>query len=61
MIIIFCVKDSVPDVLIERFFGLFGVEGALCAAITVVKTIMTKLLNKQLGLADTSDETDIPE
>ena len=52
MIVLFCVEGAVPDVLIERFFGVFGIEGILCAVITVVKTVASKLLNKQLGFKD---------
>jgi hypothetical protein len=58
MIVIFCVKDSVPDTLIDAFFGVFGIEGVLCAVITVVKTIMSKLLDKQLGLKTGYDDED---
>lgn len=57
MIVIFCVKDAVPDMLVERFFGVFGIEGILCAVITTVKVVTEKLLNKQLGLKADS-ETD---
>jgi len=67
MTVIFCVKGSVPDTLVDKFFGVFSIEGALCAVITVVKTVVTKLLNKQLGLrgddsaADGYDENESAE
>ncbi len=66
MTVIFCVKGTIPDTLVDKFFGVFGIEGALCAVITVVKTVMSKLLGKQLGLsgddgADGYDENESAE
>lgn len=58
MTVIFCVKGSVPDTLIDAFFSVFGVEGVLCAVITVVKTIMSKLLDKQLGAGTSGGDDD---
>ena len=37
MIIIFCIYQSVPDVLIGAFFGAFSLEGGYCAFIHKLK------------------------
>ena len=58
MIVLFCIEGAVPDVLVEKFFGVFGVEGALCALITVTKTLTSKLLDKGLGSKDDTDAED---
>lgn len=47
MIVIFCVKGSVPDVLIQCVLGAGGVEALLCAAIQIVNTIIEKTLDKR--------------
>lgn len=39
MIVIFCVKDSVPDTLIQYTLGAGGVEVTALAGIKIVKTI----------------------
>ena len=39
MTVIFCVKGSVPDTLIQYTLGAGGVEAFLCAGITVSKVI----------------------
>ena len=39
MIVIFCVKDSVPDALIQCVLGAGGLEALLLAGIKIVKTI----------------------
>lgn len=42
MIVIFCVKGSVPDTLIQCVLGASGVEAFLTAAIQIVKIIFEK-------------------
>lgn len=42
MIIIFCVKDSVPDVLIERVLDASIWEAGITGAITIAKFIRRK-------------------
>lgn len=37
MIVIFCIYQSVPDVLIGAFFGAFSLEGGYCAFIHKIK------------------------
>lgn len=44
MIIIFCVKDSVPDQLIICYFGFWGVEGG---ALAWIKNVKTKTVRKK--------------
>lgn len=44
MIIVFCVKDSVPDELIIAFFAFWGVEGG---AMAWIKNTDTKNLRKK--------------
>lgn len=39
MIVIFCVKDSVPDTLIQYTLGAGGVEAFLLAAIKISKVM----------------------
>lgn len=39
MIVIFCVKDAVPDTLIQCVLGAGGLEALLLAGIKIVKTI----------------------
>lgn len=39
MIVIFCVKGAVPDVLIQYVLGAGGVEAVLTAAITITKKL----------------------
>lgn len=45
MIVIFCVKGSVPDTLIQYTLGAGGLEALFCAVIQCVNTIFKK--NKQ--------------
>lgn len=61
MIVIFCIQGATPDTLIDRFFSVFGIEGVLCAVITVVKLVIDKLLNKQLGLESTETDMEYDE
>ena len=42
MIIIFCIKDAVPDVLIQCVLGASGVEAFMTAAIQIIKIIFKK-------------------
>lgn len=42
MEVIFCVKGSVPDVLIQYTLGAGGVEALLLAAIKIVKVVNGK-------------------
>lgn len=42
MIVIFCVKGSVPDVLIDKVLGAGLWEAIACAAITITKIITGK-------------------
>lgn len=44
MIIVFCVKDSVPDELIIAFFAFWGVEGG---AMAWIKNTDTKNIRKK--------------
>lgn len=37
MVVIFCVKGSTPDVLIQYVLGAGGVEAVMTAAITITK------------------------
>lgn len=37
MIVIFCIYQAVPDVLISAFFGTFSLEGGYCAFIHKIK------------------------
>lgn len=39
MTVIFCVKGSVPDTLIQYTLGAGGVEAVLCAAIKIAKVV----------------------
>lgn len=43
MIVTFWHNGAVPDVLIEQFFGFFGVEGGALAIIKVGETIAAKI------------------
>ncbi len=43
MTAIFCVKGAVPDVLIDNFFGFFGIEGGALAIIKVGETVAERL------------------
>ena len=49
MIVIFCVKGSVPDTLIQYTLGAGGLEALFCAVIQCVNTIFKK---------DKQDETE---
>lgn len=42
MIVLFCVFQNVPDVLIQCFFTAFGAEGGFMAVIAVAKKITEK-------------------
>lgn len=52
MIVLFCIYQSVPDVLIQSVLGASGVEVFLTAAIQIVKIIFEKKKKKQ-------DETEV--
>lgn len=52
MIVLFCIYQSVPDVLIQSVLGASGVEAFLTAAIQIVKIIFEKKNKKQ-------DETEV--
>lgn len=47
MIVLFCVFQTVPDVLIQCVLGASGVEAFLTAAIQIVKIIFEKKKKKQ--------------
>ena len=51
MIVIFCIYQTVPDVLIQSVLGASGVEAFLTAAIQIVKIIFEKKKDK--------DETEV--
>ena len=55
MIVIFCVKDSVPDTLIMSVFGACAVEGGIMGAIQRRKITLRNKIEKLRG------ETDAPE
>ena len=42
MIIIFCVKGTVPDTLIEKVLGVGGVVEVMTAAITVADMVLER-------------------
>ena len=42
MIIIFCVKGTVPDTLIEKVLGVSGVVDVMTAAITVADMVLER-------------------
>ena len=47
MIVLFCIFQTVPDVLIQCVLGASGVEAFLTAAIQIVKIIFEKKKKKQ--------------
>ena len=47
MIIIFCVKDSVPDTLIQYTLGAGGVEAFMLAAIKISKVVKGEKVDKE--------------
>ena len=47
MIILFCVYQSVPDTLIDRFFGLLGSEIILTFAIWYIKKRYARKYEKE--------------
>ena len=54
MIIIFCIKGAVPDVLIQCVLGASGMEALFSAAIQICKIIFKKQ-------GENSDVQDYPE
>ncbi len=46
MIITYWHNGGVPDVLIEQFFGFFGIEGGALAVIKVGETLAEKFDNR---------------
>lgn len=46
---VFIYVGSVPDELIIGFFSIFGGEGLLCAAITIVKQLVNKKHSEDTG------------
>ena len=46
MIVIFCIYQAVPDVLIQCVLGASGIEAFLTAAIQIVKIIFEKKKKK---------------
>lgn len=55
MIIIFCIKGIVPDVLIQCVLGASGVEAFVSAAIQICKIIF----KKERGNSDVQDYSEI--
>ena len=55
MIIIFCIKGVVPDVLIQCVLGASGVEAFVSAAIQICKIIF----EKERGNSDVQDYSEI--
>lgn len=53
MEVIFCIKGSVPDVLIQYTLGAGGVEVFLLAAIKISKVVVGEKIN-----TDQTDETE---
>lgn len=56
MIVIFCVKGSTPDVLIQCVLGAGGLEALLIALIKIAKVIRGEKVN--LETLETNDEGD---
>ena len=48
MIVIFCVKGSVPDTLIQYTLGAGGVEVLLCAAIKIAKVVSGEKIKEDM-------------
>jgi len=47
MIIIFCIYQNVPDVLVGAFFSAFSIEGGYCAFIHKLKKDSEKTENEE--------------
>lgn len=47
MIVIFCIKDSVPDTLIQYTLGAGGVEALALAGIRISKAIVSDKTNEE--------------
>ena len=57
MIVTFYIIGSVPDILIENFFGFFKIEGGVLSLITVADKIVSWLGNNNDPEQKTEDET----
>ena len=47
MIVVFCVKGSVPDTLIQYTLGAGGIEAVVLAGIKIAKTISSEKEDKK--------------
>lgn len=47
MIVTFFIKDDVPDMLIEKFFAFWGIEGGALASITIIKNVFANKKDKK--------------
>lgn len=56
MIVIFCVKDSVPDTLIQYTLGAGGVECLVLAAIKISKVVVGEKINLNNQEGDVGNE-----
>ena len=57
MIVIFCVKGSTPDVLIQYVLGAGGVEAILLAFIKISKVFVGEKINLQNDIDEEGDDT----
>ena len=55
MIVTFWVKDSIPEVLVERVITVFGGEFICTASITIIKVIMKRKEKEDGDISDAAD------
>ena len=56
MIVIFCVKDSVPETLIEEHYKYFSLESGALGIIKISENIIDKLTNRKEKRYEQSEE-----
>lgn len=47
MIVTYYTTGAVPEILVEQFFGFFGIEGGALCAIKIAETIIEKAFDKK--------------
>lgn len=47
MVVTYYITGDVPEILVEQFFGFFGIEGGALCAIKIAETIIERVFDRK--------------
>lgn len=47
MVVTYYITGAVPEILVEQFFGFFGIEGGALCAIKIAETIIERVFDRK--------------